>query len=59
MIGCEIDALTLGDGSAVSSNFVRVALPPEVAVNRWIRAVVTGLDQDGVHAKTIDRKMRS
>jgi threonylcarbamoyladenosine tRNA methylthiotransferase MtaB len=50
MIGREIDALTLEDGSAISSNFVRVTLPAAFAVNQWVRVRVTDLDDDGVLA---------
>jgi threonylcarbamoyladenosine tRNA methylthiotransferase MtaB len=52
MIGREIDVLTLEDGSAISSNFVRVTLPAGVAVNQWMRVLVTGITQDGVSAST-------
>src|SRR5262245_6392202 len=52
MLGREIEALTLEDGSAISSNFVRVALP-SAPVNEWMRVVVTGLNADGVQASRI------
>ena len=48
MIGREIEVLTLEDGSAISSNFVRVSVPPDCPVNEWIRVRVTGLDEDGL-----------
>ena len=50
MIGREIDALTLEDGSAISSNFVHVTLTAGFAVNQWVRVRVTHLDDDGVLA---------
>ena len=53
MLGREIEVLTLEDGSAISSNFVRVALPPAAPVNQWMRVVVTSLKDDGVQASRI------
>jgi len=53
MLGREIEVLTLEDGSAISSNFVRVALPSAAPVNEWMRVVVTGLNDDGVQASRI------
>ncbi|PYS51056.1 MAG: tRNA (N(6)-L-threonylcarbamoyladenosine(37)-C(2))-methylthiotransferase MtaB [Acidobacteria bacterium] len=50
MIGREIDVLTLEAGSAISSNFVRVAVPADWPLNEWIRVRVTNLNQDGVQA---------
>ena len=50
MIGCEIEALTLDDESAISTNFLRVVLPRDISVNQWIRVVVTGLTDDGIQA---------
>src|SRR5262249_26958979 len=50
MIGREIDVLTLEDGSAISSNFVRVSLPAGIPVNQWTRVLVSGLDEGGVEA---------
>ncbi len=50
MIGREVDVLTLGDGSAISSNFVCVTLPAGAPVNEWIRVLITGLDDDGIQA---------
>jgi threonylcarbamoyladenosine tRNA methylthiotransferase MtaB len=50
MIGREIEVLTLEGGSAISSNFVRVSVPPDCPVNEWIRVCVTGLDEDGLSA---------
>jgi threonylcarbamoyladenosine tRNA methylthiotransferase MtaB len=53
MVGREIDVLTLEDGSAISSNFVRVVLPWAAPVNQWIRVLVTGLDDGGIQASRI------
>ncbi|HYR86332.1 MAG TPA: tRNA (N(6)-L-threonylcarbamoyladenosine(37)-C(2))-methylthiotransferase MtaB [Terriglobia bacterium] len=50
MIGKQIEALTLEDGSAISSNFVRVSVPPDCPVNEWIQVRVTGLDGEGLSA---------
>ena len=50
MIGREIDVLTLEEGSAISSNFVRVRLPAGVPVNQWTRVLVTDINDDGVQA---------
>jgi threonylcarbamoyladenosine tRNA methylthiotransferase MtaB len=49
MIGKEIDVLTLEEGSAISSNFLRVRVPETAPVNTWIRVSVAGLTEDGVH----------
>lgn len=51
MIGHELDALTLEDGSAISSNFIRVRLPEDAPHNQWLRVMVTDLDEDGVQGK--------
>jgi len=53
MIGHEIEVLTLEDGSAISSNFVRVALTSAAPVNLWMRVLVTDLNDDGVQASRI------
>jgi threonylcarbamoyladenosine tRNA methylthiotransferase MtaB len=50
MIGHETDALTLDDGSAISTNFLRVLLPRDISGNQWIRVLVTGLTDDGIQA---------
>jgi hypothetical protein len=50
MIGRLIEVLTLEDGSAISSNFVRVRVPLECPLNEWILVVVTSLDEDGLQA---------
>jgi len=52
MVGREIQVLTLDDGSAISSNFVRVTLPAGVPQNEWMKVLVTGLDEDGIQAST-------
>ena len=46
MIGTEIEVLTLEDGTALSSNFVPVAISEAVPVNEWVRVLVSGLDTD-------------
>jgi threonylcarbamoyladenosine tRNA methylthiotransferase MtaB len=53
LIGHEIEVLTLDDGSAISSNFVRVNVPAGFPLNEWIRVLVTGLDEDGIQASSI------
>jgi threonylcarbamoyladenosine tRNA methylthiotransferase MtaB len=53
MIGREIDVLTLEDGSAISSNFVRVRLRAGAPVNCWMKVVVIGLSEGGIEAVTI------
>lgn len=50
LIGREIEVLTLEDGSAISSNFVRVTVPEGLPVNEWMRVLVTDLHDDGVQA---------
>jgi threonylcarbamoyladenosine tRNA methylthiotransferase MtaB len=50
MIGQEIDVLTLENGAAISSNFVRVRIPQDAPLNEWIRVHVTGLNEDGLQA---------
>ena len=49
MIGKGIDVLTLEEGTAISSNFLRVRVPTVTPVNTWIRVSVRGLTEDGVH----------
>jgi len=49
MIGKGIDVLTLEEGTAISSNFLRVRVSTAVPVNTWIRVSVRGLTDDGVH----------
>ena len=46
MIGTEVEALTLEDGTALSSNFLPVVISEAVPVNEWVRLLVTGLDRD-------------
>jgi len=53
MIGQEIDVLTLEDGSAISSNFVRVSVPVDSPSNEWIRVRVTDLEEAGLYASSI------
>ena len=53
MIGREIEVLTLDDGSAISSNFVRVAVPAETPLNQWIRVKIRDLSDDGLQASSI------
>jgi threonylcarbamoyladenosine tRNA methylthiotransferase MtaB len=53
MIGRELAALTLEDGSALSSNFIRIRVPEGCPVNRWIRVLVTDLDEGGLQASRI------
>jgi threonylcarbamoyladenosine tRNA methylthiotransferase MtaB len=53
MIGEEIEVLTLEDGSAISTNFVRVTVPADLPANEWTRVLVTGLDEHGVQASRI------
>jgi len=48
LIGREFDVLTLEDGTAISSNFVRVTVPAGVPVNQWLRVFITGLDDVGL-----------
>ena len=53
MIGTEIEVLTLEDGSALSSNFIRVILSEAAPVNEWIRVLVSDLTEDGLQASRI------
>jgi threonylcarbamoyladenosine tRNA methylthiotransferase MtaB len=53
LIGHDLEVLTLDDGSALSSNFVRVRVPDGLPVNEWMRVRVTGLDEDGLQASKI------
>jgi threonylcarbamoyladenosine tRNA methylthiotransferase MtaB len=50
MIGRQMDVLTLDDGSAISSNFIRVSVAGDCPVNEWIQVFATGLDETGVQA---------
>jgi threonylcarbamoyladenosine tRNA methylthiotransferase MtaB len=50
LIGKEIELLTLEEGVAVSSNFLRVRVPAATPVNTWMRMSVQGLTQDGLEA---------
>jgi threonylcarbamoyladenosine tRNA methylthiotransferase MtaB len=49
MTGKGIDVLTLEEGTAISSNFLRVRVPKAAPVNTWIRVTVEGLTEDGLH----------
>jgi threonylcarbamoyladenosine tRNA methylthiotransferase MtaB len=49
MIGKEIDVLILEEGTAISSNFLRVHVPPTAPVNTWIRVSVQDLIEGGVN----------
>jgi threonylcarbamoyladenosine tRNA methylthiotransferase MtaB len=53
MVGRKIEVLTLEDGSAISSNFVRVQVPVGLPQNKWIRVLVTSLLEDGLQASSI------
>jgi threonylcarbamoyladenosine tRNA methylthiotransferase MtaB len=53
LLGCELEVLTLEDGSAISNNFVRVSLPAGYPVNEWTRVRVTALDRNGIQASRI------
>jgi threonylcarbamoyladenosine tRNA methylthiotransferase MtaB len=50
MIGSVIDVLTLDDGTAISSNFVRVTVAESVRVNEWIKVRAVDVDADGLQA---------
>src|SRR5436190_12672013 len=50
MVGTEIDVLTLEDGSALSGNFVHVAVSDIVPINKWMKVRVTGLTAEGIEA---------
>ena len=50
MVGCELEVLTLEDGSAISNNFIRVCLPSGVPLNRWTRVSINGFDESGLLA---------
>jgi threonylcarbamoyladenosine tRNA methylthiotransferase MtaB len=51
-IGKKIEVLTLGEGAAISSNFLRVRVPAVVPANTWIRLSVEGLTRDGLLGST-------
>jgi tRNA A37 methylthiotransferase MiaB len=53
MLGREMDVLVLEDGSGISSNFIRVAVPAGTPVNQWVRLLVTKLDEEGLQASRI------
>jgi threonylcarbamoyladenosine tRNA methylthiotransferase MtaB len=52
MIGRRIEVLTLEDGTAISSNFVRVNVPAGTPVNRWTPVTVSALSDDGLYASS-------
>jgi len=54
MIGTEIEVLTLEDGTALSSNFVRMVVANvsgESPVNEWVRVHVTDMEQFRVNLR--------
>ena len=53
LIGRHIEVLTLEDGSAISSNFVRVTVPSGLPVNEWVRVLVSGLTEAGIQASSM------
>ena len=53
MLNREIEVLVLEDGSAISSNFLRVNVVSDSPLNEWIRVRVTDLDGDGLQASRI------
>jgi len=52
MVGRQIEVLTLEDGSAISSNFIRVNVPAGMPVNRWTPVMVHDLYEDGLYASS-------
>lgn len=58
-VGKEIEVLVLEDGSALSSNFIKVEIgaaqntPETIPVNEWIKVRVTGLTDDGLQVSSI------
>lgn len=53
MIGQDLEVLVLEDGSAISTNFVRVSVPADSPINEWIRVRGTALEDGGLHASRI------
>ena len=54
MIGTEIEVLTLEDGTALSSNFVRMVVANvsgDIPVNEWVRVHVTDMEQFRVNLR--------
>jgi threonylcarbamoyladenosine tRNA methylthiotransferase MtaB len=54
MIGTEIEVLTLEDGTALSSNFVRMVIAnvsDDIPVNEWVRVRVTDMEQFQVNLR--------
>ena len=54
LIGRHIVVLTLEDGSAISSNFVRVTVPSGLPENEWVRVLVSGLTEAGISSFQYD-----
>jgi threonylcarbamoyladenosine tRNA methylthiotransferase MtaB len=52
MVGRQLEVLTLEDGTAISSNFIRVNVPAGTPVNRWSPVTVHGLSEDGLYASS-------
>lgn len=50
LTGREIEAITLGQGEALSSNYLKVELAGAHPANMLVRCVVTGTTKDGVAA---------
>jgi threonylcarbamoyladenosine tRNA methylthiotransferase MtaB len=53
MIGRQLDVLVLQPEDALSSNFIRLRVPPDVPSNSWVRVQVTELDPDGLAAQRV------
>jgi len=54
MIATEIEVLTLEDGTALSSNFVRMVIANgscDIPVNEWVRVRVTDMEQFRVNSR--------
>lgn len=50
MVGSDLEVLVLDDGSAVSTNFLRVTVPADLPANHWVRVRVTDLHESGLRA---------
>ncbi len=50
LIGSDLEALVLENGTAISSNFLKVSIPPAYPENEWIQVRVTGVTPDGLQA---------
>ena len=53
MVGHDLEVLTLEDGSAISSNFLRVSVPAGSVLNEWIRVRIARLEENGLYASKI------